>query len=63
MLRHALARVLHAVADRIEVEQPEPEIQYVYIYSTPPATSVQPWPVQPWQSPWITYTSDTAIAN
>jgi hypothetical protein len=56
MLRHALAHLLHAVADRLETEPPEPEIQYVYVYSAPPNTTITPWPSQPWQYP-ITYTS------
>lgn len=54
MLRHALAHLLHAIADRIEIEQLEPEIQYVYVYNCPPATTVQPYPL--W-SPTITYSA------
>jgi hypothetical protein len=60
MIRHALAHLLHAVADRIETEPLEPEIQYVYVYSAPPATTVQPWPMQWWQSP-TTCTSGTSV--
>jgi hypothetical protein len=55
MLRHALARVLHAVADRIEPDKPEPTIQYVYVHSAPP-TSPSVYPQQWWQSP-ITYSA------
>jgi hypothetical protein len=51
MLRDALAHLLHAVADRIDPVVPEPEIQYVYIYSNPATTTIQQWPVVPWQNP------------
>lgn len=57
MLRHALAHLLHAVADRLDTEPPKPEIQYVYVYPSVPAS----WPIQPWKSP-ITYNSPTSIS-
>ena len=61
MIRHEFARILHAIADRLEVEKPEPEIQYVYVYSAPPVTTV---PVMPrwWQMPW-TYGPNTCVAQ
>jgi hypothetical protein len=60
MLRHAFARLLHAVADRIETEPPAPEIQYVYVYSAPPLPTVQPWrPI--WSNPPFTYGSGTSV--
>lgn len=49
MLRHALAHLLHAIAECIEPEAPEPEVKYVYVYSTPPATT---WPTNPIQPQW-----------
>lgn len=49
MIRHQLARILSAIADRIEPPCQQPEIQYVYVYGTLPATTTQPW----YQSPWI----------
>jgi hypothetical protein len=50
MIRHQLARILSAIANRIEPDPPTVEIQYVYVYSAPPVTTT---PVVPgWQSPW-----------
>lgn len=51
MIRHALAHLLH----RVELYKPEPEIQYVYVYSAPPTTT---WPTTPyWQGPWCSGTT------
>jgi hypothetical protein len=54
MIRHQLARILSAVADRIEHNQPAVEIQYeyVYVYSAPPVTITPTYPTY-WQSPII----------
>lgn len=59
MIRQALVHLLHAAANRLDVER-EVEIQYVYIYSAPP---VQPQPYQQpwWQGPWTTTTPNTII--
>lgn len=59
MIREALARVLHALADRLEVEKPQPEIQYVYIYNTPPATTWGPG----WQPPPVYPTITRSLSN
>jgi hypothetical protein len=58
MIRHEVARILRALADRLEVQKPAPEIQYVYVHNVPTVTSPPQWwqapnsaPV-PWQSPF-----------
>lgn len=49
MLRDAFAHLLHAIADRLDTEPPEVEIQYVYVYGNPSATTIT------WQSSGTTY--------
>jgi len=57
MIRHQIARILSAIADRIEPDPPKVEIQYVYVYSAPP-------PNQPYRStPWINQPSPNTCAN
>lgn len=48
MIRHEIARVLSAIADRIEPDKPTVEVQYVYVYSAPPI--VIPYGQSPWVS-------------
>jgi hypothetical protein len=70
MIRHELARILRALADRLEAEKPAPEvrteIQYVYVHNVPPVSSPPQWwqpntPV-PWQSPFY-YSSTSGAVN
>jgi hypothetical protein len=65
MIRHEFARILRALADRLEVEKPAPEvrteIQYVYVYNVPPTTVTPTTPGLPWQSPF--YYGTTSGAN
>jgi hypothetical protein len=61
MIRHELARILRALADRLEVQKLTPEVktesQYVYVYNVPPVTVVPTTPGLPWQSPYYHSTS------
>jgi hypothetical protein len=47
MIRHQIARILSAIADRIEPDPPKVEIRYVYVYSAPQITH-QPYCSTPW---------------
>jgi hypothetical protein len=71
MIRHEVARILRALADRLEVQKPAPEvrteIQYVYVHNVPTVTSPPQWwqapnsaPV-PWQSPFYYSTTSGAV--
>lgn len=52
MIRHQLARILSAIADRIEPDPPAVEIQYVYVHNSPPVT-ITPTPYPTYWSPII----------
>jgi len=55
MIRHEIARILHALADRLEPAPPSPEIRYVYVYNQPSIgypSVPSPYNPMPWQSPY-----------